>query len=166
MKRRPTYLLTLALLPLLLACSPQRRLAHLLAHHPELRGDTIITLRDTIATPYASADTVFVLPTCADSTLQPSKAAHTTGITVVAGNARATLAAEDDGRYRLTAESLPDTMLVEVERHVPLLVTKTEKVQQPITKWQAFKMQMGGLFIGMLAVLLLLAVLKIVRKFV
>ncbi len=166
MNRRPTYLLALVMLPLLLGCSPQRRLAHLLAQHPELRGDTIIVLRDTLITPYTAHDTIFWLPACGDSILQPSKAEHTTGITVVAGNARATLAAEEGGRYRLTAESLPDTVLVEVERHVPLLVTKTEKVQQPLTKWQAFKMKMGGLFIGILAVMMLLAVLKIVRKFV
>lgn len=165
MERPSAYLFALALAALFAACTPQRRLARLVALHPELKRDTTIVLRDTLTTHYISHDTVFALPTCAD-TLQPSKAALKTGITVVAGNARATLAAGTDGRYRLRAESLPDTVMVEAVRHVPLLVTKTEKVQQPPTKWQEFKMRMGGLFIGMLAVLLLLAVLKIVRKLV
>ncbi len=162
MLRRATYLLVPVLLA---ACAPQQRLARLLALHPELRADTTIVLHDTIATTYAAHDTVFALPTCAD-TLQPSNAEIKTDITVVAGNARATLAAEADGRFRLKAESLPDTVAIAIERKVPLFITKIERVPQPLTKWQQFKMHMGSVFLGVLAFLLLLTVLKIVLKFV
>ena len=161
----PRRYILFALVPLLVACAPQKRLAHLLAAHPELHTDSVVVLRDTIVQHYATHDTIFTLPTGAGA-LPPSSADDTTGITVVAGNARATLVALGDGRYRLRTEQLRDTVYVETEKTVPCYITKTERVQTPLTGWQQFKMTTGLCALVLIGALLAWIVWRIIRKFI
>ena len=64
--KKITYLLAIlwifiATLLLLSSCSPQKRLARLVKHHPELMRIDTVTVKDTVTVPSMQADTFFTM---------------------------------------------------------------------------------------------------------
>ena len=136
------------------SCAPQRQLARILAHHPELQRDSIMIIHDTIITPYVQSSTGFTLEDLnnllpnkhAHDSLGPSNADHKTGITAVADHARASIVS-DDGKFKLIAEQLPDTNAFEHKAVVPTYITEIQEVPVPIPQWKIFLMYLGVIFI-------------------
>lgn len=60
-------ILILAVLTTSMACSPSRRLARLVAHHPELAMADTLLLRDTVAVQPVEADTIVSLKSLNDT---------------------------------------------------------------------------------------------------
>lgn len=142
-------------LTLLIACTPQRRLARLLVRYPELQRDSVVLLHDTIITPYVQSSTDFTIATLTEllqnkralTTPGSSNAAIKTGITAVADGARASIVPIDSGRFALIAEQLPDTNAFIREVTVPVYITEIKKVAVPIPQLKIFLMYLGGIFI-------------------
>ena len=57
----------LILLVFFQACSPQKRLARLIKHHPELTVADTLKLRDTVISPLVTSDTMFNLQQMTDT---------------------------------------------------------------------------------------------------
>ncbi len=66
----------LILLVILASCSPQARLQHLLAHHPELSTLDSIHIKDTVIIPGMKLDTSFVFTTKFDSVVLQKDKVH------------------------------------------------------------------------------------------
>lgn len=153
---------------LLAACSPQLRLARLIERHPELHRDSIVVLHDTVVRD-AVSDSIYITRAeiagmqAAAGTAQTNAHNEQEAASVVAGKAAAVLRADTAGGFWLYARQAADTIVLCDTLQIPVYYTKT--VARPPTKWEAFRMQMGSVFIGVLAVFLLLATLRIVRKF-
>jgi len=159
------YILFLVLI--LASCTPQRQLARLLAHHPELKRDSIIVIHDTIITPYVQSSTGFTLEDLNDmlqksrerDSLGLSNADIKTGITAIADHARASIVA-DNGKLRLVAEQLPDTNALQQKAVIPTYTTEIQKIPTPIPSWKVFLMYLGGIFIIEMALRLVVFILK------
>ena len=177
MKSRLTYLLTLALLPLLLACSPQRRLAHLLAHHPELRGDTIVAIDTAIVRPEKTIERTITLE-------ELSALAHDTAetrdsvengteknrISIAANGMEAAIVANADKSFTLQLKQRADTVVVKKEVKIPTYYTKTQyvdKVVREMTKWQKGMYTIGiGVFTAFALTVVSLIIWLIIKIFV
>lgn len=146
------------------ACSPQQRLTRLLTHHPELRvRDTVLHREITAEIPHMQRDTgisVADAPCNCDSVLAAT--IHDT-VRVSAGNATAALS-YSKGQLTLRAEQQPDTIHQDVDINVP--VVEYVEVERKETPLQAFFRISGIIFWGILAVLTLLFILKIIKRFV
>lgn len=62
---KPTLLLIISFV-LLAACSPQRRLARLVEHHPELKTADTLCITDTVTLPGVTADTAVPVSVISD----------------------------------------------------------------------------------------------------
>lgn len=92
------------------ACSPQRRIGRIVARHPALRADTTIALPVThTLRPLTAARLITPRTPAGRNDAPPCAADLTTGASVTAGAARATLAVTDSGLV-LTAQQLPLTL--------------------------------------------------------
>ena len=65
MFKRYSYLTLLLLL--LISCSPEKRLARLIEHHPQLKVADTLIIRDTIPIPLIQADTVLHIDSLYDT---------------------------------------------------------------------------------------------------
>lgn len=148
-------LLFITALIFLSSCAPQRQLARLLSRHPELQRDSIVVLHDTIITPYVQSSTDFTMADLNQllqhkrvlDTLGLSNADIKTGITALAGGARASIVPIDNGHFALIAEQLPDTNAFKHEVVLPVYTTEIKKISVPIPQWKIFLMYLGGIFI-------------------
>lgn len=177
--------ITLAVLALFVACSPQKRLTRLLRQHPELvRRDTAIKVDVKLPVPYLKAVTLLTikdqwgshraLPAWSDSTPQNNGVPDTdtlqhpvktdfknNGISVTAGCARASVLPTDSG-WVLMAEQLPDTIPAQVEIHdIPILLTEAEPT--PEKPLHAF-FRLLGIFVSV--GLLLIGIVCMVLRFI
>ena len=137
------YIVTLA--SLLCACSAEKRLAHLLAYHPELKSTQTITVHDTIIitdTIIIPSDSNTLALTLQDivrmdslasssekQTTESQNVAKQTVETPVSG---AALQAHGNGKFTLSAYTKPDTVYIhdtipnEQNFDIPQYTTKTE----------------------------------------
>lgn len=98
---------------LLFSCSPQKRLDNLLRKNPELIQDSVlynVKVKDTLYLNYSFKDSLVYLK---DSIFEPTIVAQ-----VKTQNAQATLVQNPDKSLRLVAESLPDTVIITVDKNV------------------------------------------------
>lgn len=173
--------LLLLMLPLLVACAPQRRLGRLLARHPELRTATdTIVVHDSVFLPSAhnsifipdsvlqhhidthrpQADAQGSLPTSNNEIVQTNRVG-----TVEAGNAGASLTSDSAaGGFWLAATQKPDTIRLEVPVEVP--VYEYVPVEAEIPQWVVMLSTVGGIALAIVALIAVLYVIRIVRKFI
>ncbi|MGM9745840.1 MAG: hypothetical protein ACI30H_02630 [Paludibacteraceae bacterium] len=173
--------LLLLIVPLLAACTPQRQLGRLLARHPELRAATdTIVVRDSVLVPGAYAHTFIPdsvlqhhisthrpqadaqgsLPTSNNGTSQTNRVG-----TVEAGNAGASLTSDPAaGGFWLAATQKPDTIRLEVPVEVP--VYEYLPVEADIPQWVVMLSTVGGIAIAIVALMAVLYLIRIVRKFI
>ncbi len=145
------------------ACSPQQRLTRLLREYPELKvRDTLI--QAIVPIEALSHDTLLCIgsaatpcPDC-DSLLRASLRG---GVSVTAGRARATLAADTAG-LRLTAEQLPDTIVREVS--VPVVEYVAVEREKPERPMRTFFRISGIIAWSVLALLLALRIIRLFCK--
>lgn len=122
---------------LLSACSPQRKLANLLHRYPELQTDSTyyrFSVLDSVISKHTFADTVFWhLPDSGKS------------ISVQAGKAKATLT-NDSGKYKLSAEQIPDTVIIQITDSIPVPTYEYVEVVQkkPVPFIVKFFAVLGG----------------------
>lgn len=164
--------LLFTILPLLLlaSCSPQKQLTRLLNRHPELRQDSIITIRDTIVIEPVAAEITFTLDDLISVAQQPDTANadsdSPSGISVSAGGAVATIYPKD-GHFMLHAEQRIDTIYIERIEKVPAYFTKTitkqVEVPKPYNKFIKFLIGSGGFFWILIITLIVLVIIKAVR---
>ena len=122
MKRKLLILLAV----LLCSCSAERRLAHLLRQHPELRTETAsVVVPVEVQLPGDSASIIIPAKEAyafLDTSYRANvaKAEESSSYTVKAGRAQAVLQRSDSGIV-LTAIQLPDTISVDAAAEVPLV---------------------------------------------
>lgn len=147
MKQR-WYIFALALL--LCSCSAEKRLAHLLKHHPELRtGTRTEQLQVEVQIPHEAES--LDIPWSAMPDVRPSSAAEnrksdtatmeqSPTFSVTAGHAKATLTRTDSGLV-LTAEQLPDTINTVAPADVPIVEVHDLPMKE--NAWQTFFRVLG-----------------------
>lgn len=141
MKAAQTYIIgiiCLLALTVFAGCSPQRKLANLLRKYPELQTDSTyyrFSVFDSVISKHALADTSFYsLPDSGQT------------ISVQAGKAKATLT-NDSGKYKLTAEQMPDTVYIHHTDSIPVPTYEYVEVVQkkPVPFIVKFLAAIGGL---------------------
>lgn len=159
------YILTMA--ATLLSCSPQKRLAYLLARHPELQSTRITHIHDTITinnTIFLPAETntttitlqeLIAMDSVADSNgVMPSSESPTisqqTGVET--DHSEAVLSAKGKGLFELQTYTKPDTIIVhdtcyiDKDIETPEFYTATEYKEKEVYKmhwWQEMFYRMG-----------------------
>ena len=103
--KRLHYLLIPALAVGMLSCSPQKRLAYLLAAYPELRQDTVVALSKSVPLPADSACIDFAIADLRRAATQPIQAETKSG-------AAATIAPSAPDTYRLQVRTKADTIVL------------------------------------------------------
>ncbi len=170
--RRLLGFICLALL--LVSCSPQKRLAYLLEHHPELRtGDSVRTVEvyipveaareDTIAIPEVRVDTVTRTDTV---TLYIDKAAYDqlrNGITVQKDKIKATVQLFDEGLH-LSVEQEQDTIKQDVDISVPQYEIETIQKAE-LSGWQKFCYEIGRATFIILCIVIVIGIIFVIVKF-
>mgnify|MGYP004443755069 CR=1 FL=1 len=146
-------ILLILLSVMLVACSPQKRLARLVERHPELVADTTIVVSVT--------DTVVIERT--ESTVTVLTDTVTVPVRVEAANAMATLTPIGGGVFELKAETLPDTIIIHTE--TPITVSQLRQDNTPTRGYRFF--HHAGVFyvIATAAALLIYIILEGLRLF-
>ena len=119
------YLLFIAVLLLLVSCSPQKRLHRLITKHPELTRIDTIKIQDSVFIPGTNIDTVF-----------RSSLLHDT-VTITQEKLKIKLIEKNDTIY-LNANVEPDTIIITKEIPVQKIV-HIESEKWYITIWNKFK---------------------------
>lgn len=159
---------------LLVSCSPQKRLAYLLEHHPELRtGDSVRTVmvyvpveaarQDKNAIPDVRVDTVTKTDTVA---LYIDKEAYDNlrkGVTVQKGKIKATVQLTDEG-LQLSVEQESDTIQQNVDVNVPQYEIEVKKKAE-LSGWQKFCYEMGLSTFIILCIGLVVGIIFLIVKF-
>ncbi|MBR6843007.1 MAG: hypothetical protein IKM77_12015 [Prevotella sp.] len=159
---------------LLVSCSPQKRLAYLLEHHPELRtGESVRTIevyvpveaarQDTNAIPDVRVDTVTKTDTVA---LYIDKEAYDNlrkGVTVQKGKIKATVQLTDKG-LQLSVEQEADTIQQNVDVDVPQYEIEVKKKAE-LSGWQKFCYEMGLSAFIILCIGLVVGIIFLIVKF-
>lgn len=128
------HLYTLITLLFIMSCTPQKRLTRLLERYPQLITDSTYTLPVQTTLPYLTA-TYAINITAPEPLRQQLLAELTTGTSVTAGVARASLQATDSGLI-LMAEQLPDTIPDSVSITLPsITVTAKQPPEKPINSF-------------------------------
>ena len=128
------HLYTLFTLLFIMSCTPQKRLTRLLERYPQLITDSTYTLPVQTTLPYLTA-TYAINITAPEPLRQQLLAELTTGTSVTAGVARASLQATDSGLI-LMAEQLPDTIPDSVSITLPsITVTAKQPPEKPINSF-------------------------------
>ena len=155
---------------LLIACSPQQRLSHLLNRHPYLKQQNAPVAAPVEAiTPYLSSCTPFELPTtndpCPDCDSLIRAAIRNNGASTTAGSARASLVLDEKEQVMLQAEQLPDTIHDTIYVDVPVIEyvpREIEKPEKPINSF--FRISGIGLWILFLVCTILFILKKLFLK--
>lgn len=165
--------LLFTILPLLLlaSCSPQKQLTRLLNRHPELRQDSIITIRDTIVIEPVAAEISFTLDDLISVAQQPDTANADSdppsGISVSAGGAVATIY-QKDGLFTLRAQQKQDTIFIERIKTVPAYYTKTAikevEVKKPYSRFVKFLIGSGAAIWLILLILITIGIVRAVKS--
>lgn len=161
-------LASLLLLVLLAACSPQQRLTHLLAAHPELQVVDTVVVHHSFVTPADTATTTASfdsLMAVIDAAIQenhtnraPFLQAHTTRST-------AALTIDTAGNLTLSAIDSPDTLhfVDTCFVQVPPKITYVDRTIYRMMPAQRTAMAIAWTFI---AAQLLFLILRLIRKFI
>ena len=151
---------------LCLACTPQQRLSRIINRHPYLKAtDTTKAVAIDKITDYQCNATPFQLPTtndpCPDCDSLIRAAIRNNGVSTTADKARASLVIDDQGKTKIRAEQLPDTIRDTVYVDVPIIEyapIPKETPEKPINSF--FRISGIGLWVLFL-VYIILRVLKI-----
>lgn len=142
---------------LLVSCSPQKRLAYILEHHPELRtGDSVRTIEvvvpveavkhDTTYLPDLRIDTVTVSDTVAVYIDAKAYKQLRNGMSVQEGKIKATVQLTEEG-LQLSVEQEADTLIKDVDVNVPQYEIEV-KQKAELSGWQKFCYELGlGTFV-------------------
>ncbi|MGM9838158.1 MAG: hypothetical protein ACI30A_06695 [Paludibacteraceae bacterium] len=168
MHRIFTYLITIILL---CSCSAPKRLAHLLAMHPELQHTDTLYRDRYIHLPGQQNSITLTLDQLHQLDNDATKQAQTTTDTdntpeIATGTSRskATLHAQGNGILTLQSEALPDTIHIHDTIYQPSFVTHTQYKDRIIHKPNAF--QSFFCYTGVIALLYLLIriIISAIRK--
>ena len=140
------YFLLIAVLLLLVSCSPQKRLHRLITKHPELTRIDTIKIQDSVFVPGTNVDTVF-----------RSSLLHDT-VTITQEKLQIKLIEKNDTIY-LNAEVEPDTIVITKEIPVQKIV-HIEPEKWYITIWNKFKFWLFYIFCFIVLILVLFRRLK------
>ncbi len=162
------YLLFIVLLFSLSNCAtPRERLTRIIDNHPELQRDSVVVLNDTLITSNVVTKTIFTIEdlvllenlnnSSVSDNLEVEKADYKKGITLIAGNARASIVPTDSG-FILMAEQISDTTVFERKHSVPVFLTEAK--EKPLSPIKGFLIGMGILFITIIVVTMILRLLK------
>lgn len=151
---------------LMIGCSAERQLANLLRRHPELHTmDTLKVYQVEFRTEYEKNDTV--LPSLTDGPCDCDsliRAKFKNGVSTTAGNARASVFLNEDGRPTLRAEQLPDTVILRDTVEVPVYVFQpADPEPEPEKPIQSF-FRISGIVVWLL--ILIAFVVRIVKLFI
>lgn len=178
---------------LLCSCSAEKRLAYLLAHHPELHTDTIIKIDTCIITVPDTNTVRFTLDDLAALQAQlqhqqeqqnqqdsvalgtedqdPFEANNSTQqentphISAENKGSLASITPNDDGSFNLHAITKPDTVYLKKEIPIPAYFTKTrDKIVYQMNQAQTFFFGLGILFLVIIAIELALKIAKFFMK--
>ncbi len=158
------------LIVLCVGCAPQKRLAVLLACHPELQHDTGIVVSKQVVMRGDSAYIDFTLADLrgmASDTCSPEQSRpHDNDLTVeTPSGASATISAMCEDRYRLQVHTRTDTVCLRDTVTIPAYTTRVEyrdKIVNEMTHTQSFFFWVG---IVALALVALTIVLRVVVRF-
>ena len=140
------YFLFIAVLLLLVSCSPQKRLHRLIAKHPELTRIDTIKIQDSVFVPGTNVDTVF----------RPSLLHDT--VTITQEKLQIKLIEKNDTIY-LNANVKPDTIIITKEIPVQKIV-HIEPEKWYITIWNKFKFWLFYIICFVVLILVLFRRLK------
>lgn len=170
---RPLKCLSSLCLLLCVGCAPQKRLALLLACHPELQHDTALVVSKQVVRPADSAYIHFTLAdlrgmvsdTCSPEQSRP----HNNDLTVeTPSGASATISAMRQDYYRLQVRTRPDTVHLCDTITVPAYTTRVEyrdKIVHSMTTAQSFFFGTGIFALILVALSIVLrVVLRFIRK--
>lgn len=162
---------------LLCSCSAEKRLAYLLAHHPELHRDTTYVVDTFIVAPADTASTTFTIeqlqqllaqdsvalgndttPTYANS-CSPIKASAS--IRVENSGSIASITPNADGSFTLSGITKPDTIYIRDTLRVPAYVTTyKDKIVYKMNNAQTFFFGLGILFLILIAIIIGIRIAK------
>lgn len=155
-----------------MGCSPQKRLAVLLAKHPELQHDSSWVISKDIIVPADSASVEFSIAQLRDiapetDSLEQSRTRNN-GLTVATmSGATATICATTQtDRYRLKVKTNTDTIHIRDTITVPAYTTRVaykDKIVYQMNNAQSFFFWLG---IIVMIVIVLAVVLRIVIRFI
>ena len=135
------YFLFIAVLLLLVSCSPQKRLHRLITKHPELTRIDTIKIQDSVFVPGTNVDTVF-----------RSSLLHDT-VTITQEKLQIKLIEKNDTIY-LNANVEPDTIVITKEIPVQKIV-HIEPEKWYMTIWNKFKFWLFYIFCFIVLILVL-----------
>ncbi len=130
------------LILLLISCSPQKRLEHLVNRHPELRLPDTLLVRDTIITPLVTADSTFHIEKLYDTVVIEKERLHVSLLRI------------HDTLY-LQGKCNPDTIYT--EKRIPV-----EKIK--LVKESQFLKSMKTLLWLLITLIILIIILTIVKR--
>ncbi|MBC8456532.1 MAG: hypothetical protein H8D67_00875 [Deltaproteobacteria bacterium] len=140
MFKRYSYLTLLLLL--LISCSPEKRLARLIEHHPQLKVADTLIIRDTIPIPLIQADTVLHIDSLYDT------------VVIEKERLQVSILRLHDTLY-LQGKCKADTIFLEKKIPVEKIITvKPDRFNQLISR-------LPWLIVGLIAVVLLIIFLFI-----
>ena len=169
--RRLKSISALCILALCVGCAPQKRLALLLARHPELQHDTALVVSKQMV---RSADSAYIHFTLADlrgmasdTCLPEQSRPHDNDLTVeTPSGASATISAMRQDCYRLQVRTRTDTIHLCDTITVPAYTTRVEyrdKIVHTLSPAQSFFFWVGIIALALVA---LSIILRVVIRFV
>ncbi len=168
------YILTC--LTLLCSCSAEKRLAYLLAHHPELHKDSVYVIDTFYTTPADTASTTFTLQdlqnllnhtdsaALGDSSLSPTvshaQEAFST-ISIENSHSKAAIKPNADGTFTLQAITKTDTLYIHDTIPTPVYYTQyKDKIVYKMNNAQTFFFGLGILFLVLIAIVIGIRIAK------
>lgn len=167
-------------LSLFCSCSAEKRLAHLLAHHPELHKDSVHVVDTFYVQKADTATTTFTIdqlkqllaqkkPSALDNDTTPSNANNSkpsgkSPISAESKGSKALITPNADGSFSLQSITKQDTIYIHDSIPIPIYYTDTkEKIVYKMNNVQSF---FFGLGILALVLFIILIGIRIARTFI